>query len=97
MNGSLLGYGGGMAGHGKPPPRRVTVRFSPALHGLIERSAQAEGVTFAQYMREAAIMRAAWERAREQSGDTADAVREGYAQVRADWIAMGGPSWTDEG
>jgi hypothetical protein len=41
--------------------RRVTVRFAVIAHRIVEEAAEREGVPLAQYVREAALMRVAWE------------------------------------
>jgi hypothetical protein len=46
-----------------------TIRFSDTAWQLIARQAQREGVTTAQYVREAAMMRAAYEMARHRGTD----------------------------
>lgn len=51
--------------------RRITVRLSPASHQLVARFAEAQGVSIAQYVREATLMRAAWEMGTELGGDSA--------------------------
>lgn len=74
-----------------PHSRRVTVRLSPATHAIVEAAAHREGVSFAQYMREAALLRTAWEHGRAEDGDDlAAAVREGFEWVRAEWEELGG-------
>ena len=42
------------------PMRATTVRFSEALWTLVEREAQADGVSAAQYVRDATILRTAY-------------------------------------
>lgn len=44
-----------------PQTRRVTVRLPPTLHRIVEDSARREGVATAQYIREATLMRIAYE------------------------------------
>jgi hypothetical protein len=41
----------------------LTVRFSPTLHDLVREEAHHEGVTAAQFIREASLLRAAFNRA----------------------------------
>lgn len=41
--------------------KRVTVRLAPQTHAALEQAARAEGIALAQYLREAAFMRLAWE------------------------------------
>lgn len=45
-----------------PPPVRVTVRFTPTTHGVLQGHAADAGCSLAQWLREAALMRLAWER-----------------------------------
>lgn len=45
----------------QPGIRRVTVRFTGPMHRSIEENAHRQGITIAQYIREAAILRQAWE------------------------------------
>jgi len=46
---------------GPMPVRRVTVRFSAGMHYFVEGSARRAQIPLAQYVREATLMRAAWE------------------------------------
>lgn len=62
-----------------PEMRRVTVRFGESLWGLIEDESNRDGVSAAQWLRDAALARALWERGRrgELNGQVVlDAVRE---------------------
>lgn len=42
-------------------PKRVTVRLYGSTHGLLKGAAERQGVGLAVYLREAGLMRAAWE------------------------------------
>jgi hypothetical protein len=44
-----------------PPAPRLTVRFGPRTHRIVEQAAQASCVPLAQYVREAVLIRAAYE------------------------------------
>lgn len=50
-----------------PEMRRVTVRFGESLWDLIEDESNRDGVSAAQWLRDAALTRALWER--ERRGD----------------------------
>jgi hypothetical protein len=50
-----------------PRLRTVTVRFPGPAHAVIEEAARAEGVSFAAYVREAALMRWAYYLGREHA------------------------------
>jgi hypothetical protein len=41
--------------------KTTTIRWPDATHAAIERAAQNTGVSFTQYVREAALVRTAWE------------------------------------
>jgi len=61
--------------------RRVTVRFGESLWSLIEDECNRDGVSAAQWIRDAALARALWERQRRglHAGlDALDAVRGEY-------------------
>jgi hypothetical protein len=45
----------------KPRIRRLTVRLAGPVHRFVEEAAERQGVSLAQYVREAAIFRVAWE------------------------------------
>lgn len=47
-----------------PGMRRTTMRFGVTAHEVISEAAAAEGITFSQYVREAALVRAAIQAAR---------------------------------
>jgi GAF domain-containing protein len=51
------------------PMRATTVRFDEALWQLVEREAAREGVSAAQYVRDAAVLRAAYEMGRRGDAD----------------------------
>lgn len=62
-----------------PEMRRVTVRFGESLWDLIEDESNRDGVSAAQWLRDAALARALWERERrgEHAGtDALAAVRD---------------------
>lgn len=65
--------------------RRVTVRLGALAHEALEGAASREGVALAQYLREAALMRLAWERG-EETGATDPQLRE---DVRAHLHSLG--------
>lgn len=76
--------------------RRVTVRFGETAHGIVTKAAESEGVTFAQYVREAALMRAAYEYGIRREPGVEEALSTGLEMIRARWQALGGP-FIDEG
>lgn len=41
--------------------RRISIRLGPLTHAALKRAARREGLSLAQYVTEAAIMRLAWE------------------------------------
>ena len=49
--------------------RATTIRFTPELWGLLEREARREGVSVAQYVRDAALFRAAFGLGERSSAD----------------------------
>lgn len=65
--------------------RRVTVRFGAAAHTVVEEAARAEGCSFAQYVREATLMRAAWDLAVGIGGEARDveAITDAVRSLRA--------------
>lgn len=71
-----------------PEMRRVTVRFGESLWDLIEDESNRDGVSAAQWIRDATLARALWERERrgERNGhEVLAAVREEH---RAENIAL---------
>lgn len=62
----------------------MTIRFSPFAHDEIARAANIEGVTFAQYVREASLLRACIQHGLELRGDRdmGLALRDGLAFMR---------------
>jgi mobilization protein NikA len=62
--------------------RATTIRFTPELWELLEREARREGVSVAQYVRDAALCRAAYGLGeRSASGDeTLDELRDRLAE-----------------
>jgi hypothetical protein len=56
------------------PMRATTVRFSEALWTLVEREADRDGVSAAQYVRDATIMRTAYAMGRRGDADFEDAI-----------------------
>lgn len=63
--------------------RRATIRFGNATWMLLEREAELDGVSVAQWVREAAIARAVWVRA--MRGEPIEAAMRGvYERICAD-------------
>lgn len=63
---------------------RVPVRFPPASHRMLTDAAAREGISLAEYVREAALMRMAWELGLQRAGGNyPPAVREALAEIRA--------------
>jgi len=56
------------------PMRATTVRFSDSLWTLIEREASRDGVSAAQYVRDATVLRTAYEMGRRGDGDFDEAI-----------------------
>src|SRR3954454_18729574 len=56
------------------PMRATTVRFDEALWSLVEREAAHEGVSAAQYVRDAAVMRAAYAMGRRGDAEFEEAI-----------------------
>ena len=74
---------------GAPERIRVPVRFPPTSHRMVQAAAEQEGLSISEYVREAALMRMAFERAaRAGRGDdlleVAKALRELRDELRAE-------------
>jgi hypothetical protein len=66
--------------------RATTIRFTPELWELLEREARREGVSVAQYVRDAALFRAAY-----GLGERASMTRESVGELRESVRSGGGP------
>lgn len=75
------------------PLRRVTVRFSEPSRAIVSGAARAEGITFAQYVREAALMRAAFQYGLDVGHtDVGAAIEAGLRMIRERWDSYGRPN-----
>jgi hypothetical protein len=63
------------------PLRRITVRLPTPVHDALSRNAAREGVSLAQYVREAALMRGAWEAGCAIGEEDAAAIRAGVEEL----------------
>ena len=78
--------------------RVIVIRFSDAMHGLLTSEARGEDVSFAQYVREAAIMRASYGLGQrgdpefEGAIDAVGAIWRDLASEDDDAIGRGGPN-----
>lgn len=68
--------------------RATTIRFTPELWELLEREARREGVSVAQYVRDAALFRAAY-----GMGERNGPAREELAGLR-EKLSSGSPSFS---
>ena len=66
------------------PMRATTVRFSDALWTLVEREAQADGVSAAQYVRDAAILRTAYAMGQRRDADFEQAIAHAAGRAHPD-------------
>jgi hypothetical protein len=64
--------------------RRQTLRFGESLWDLIEDEANRDGVSGAQWIRDAALARAMWERQRRGESDGVDVLRAIRQEHRAE-------------
>lgn len=74
---------------GRPERIRVPVRFPPTSHKMVAAAAEREGLSMSEYVREAALMRMAWELAAQHGrgadlADVAAALRELRDELRAE-------------
>jgi GAF domain-containing protein len=71
------------------PMRATTVRFAEALWTLVEREAEREGVSAAQFIRDASIMRAAYAMGRRGDPDFEAALGHAHAAPAGDPVPNG--------
>lgn len=62
--------------------RTQTIRFSREVSELIHQAASAQGVPFAQYVREAALMRVLWDVRGAATDSEVEQVREAFEILR---------------
>ena len=67
-----------------PPPRMrsTTIRYGPGLFEAIQHAAEAEGISFAQYVREATVARLAAEWAHRRADGEADTIIDALSNLR---------------
>jgi hypothetical protein len=68
--------------------RRVTVRFGDSLWNLIEDESNRDGVSAAQWIRDATLARALWERRRRDVPDGLDVLRIVREEHRAEDLQL---------
>ena len=62
----------------------MTIRFSPSIHAMVRTEAEHEGVSMAEFVREAAFARAVWRKLQREGYHDLENVDEIVRRLRAD-------------